>query len=509
MTKNDSFMMNNTEFSATLPITYSSTGNNNSQHKIYNVSGYDQSKLPEWILEKHKKSLRKDANYSKRIQLIQDFDFPEASNRIQLTPDQKYIVSTGTYKPQIRVYDLEQLCLKFERNTDAENIQFRILDQDWTKLVLLQADRSLELHTQGGIYYRVKIPKFGRDLVYDPITCDVVSVGSSNEAFRLNLDQGRFLKSWETQLEEINSIRIDTRHRLYAIGGKHVEYWDPRHRKQVGGINIPNGIVTSIEFLQNSYMVCIGTNSGFIYLYDLRSNSPIQSKSHQYEYPIISLDYDPKQRSVISVDQKIIKVWDSISGDTIANVEPSQKINDFCRQHDTGFFMTANESSQMQSFYMPLLGPAPKWCQHLEHITEELEENPHPIVYDHFKFVTRKELEQLGLGHLVGTDVLRAYMHGFFIDQRLYEKAKSITSPFAYESYRQEQIKNKMMREQESRIRTDPKSLVRANKELAKLWKQMGRNVDDRFSELFSNPDFERENTRKVKIVEKEKDYSE
>lgn len=34
--------------------------------------------------------------------------------------------------------------------------------------------------------------------------------------------------------------------------------------------------------------------------------------------------------------------------------------------------------------------------------------------------------EKLGLTHLVGTPLLRAYMHGFFIDNRLYGKAKAI-----------------------------------------------------------------------------------
>jgi ribosome biogenesis protein ENP2 len=42
----------------------------------------------------------------------------------------------------------------------------------------------------------------------------------------------------------------------------------------------------------------------------------------------------------------------------------------------------------------------------------------------HPRFVTRQELEKLALGHLVGTPLLRAYMHGFFVDNRLYRKAK-------------------------------------------------------------------------------------
>ena len=43
-------------------------------------------------------------------------------------------------------------------------------------------------------------------------------------------------------------------------------------------------------------------------------------------------------------------------------------------------------------------------------------------VYDDYKFVTRSELEGLGLAHLVGSSLLRAYMHGYFMDIRLYNK---------------------------------------------------------------------------------------
>jgi hypothetical protein len=64
----------------------------------------------------------------------------------------------------------------------------------------------------------------------------------------------------------------------------------------------------------------------------------------------------------------------------------------------------------------------------------------HPVsivgVYDDYRFVTRDELSGLGLGHLVGTPLLRAYMHGFFMDARLYAEAKAVAEPFAYEKYR-------------------------------------------------------------------------
>lgn len=55
-------------------------------------------------------------------------------------------------------------------------------------------------------------------------------------------------------------------------------------------------------------------------------------------------------------------------------------------------------------------------------LQEELEEGAQTTIYDDFKFLTKEDLERLNLTNLIGTNLLRAYMHGFFIDYRLYKK---------------------------------------------------------------------------------------
>ena len=57
-------------------------------------------------------------------------------------------------------------------------------------------------------------------------------------------------------------------------------------------------------------------------------------------------------------------------------------------------------------------------------------------VYDDYKFVTKQELETIGLANLIGTNVLRAYMHGYFMDIRLYKKAKLLNDPFNFEQFK-------------------------------------------------------------------------
>lgn len=59
-----------------------------------------------------------------------------------------------------------------------------------------------------------------------------------------------------------------------------------------------------------------------------------------------------------------------------------------------------------------IAGPAPRWCSFLDNVTEEMDSTASRNIYDDYKFITKQELESLGLDHLLGTNLLRAYMHG-------------------------------------------------------------------------------------------------
>jgi len=56
--------------------------------------------------------------------------------------------------------------------------------------------------------------------------------------------------------------------------------------------------------------------------------------------------------------------------------------------------MTANEGIQMGTYYIPQLGPAPRWASFLENITEEMEDQTVRNVYEDYKFVQRNELKR-------------------------------------------------------------------------------------------------------------------
>jgi len=131
--------------------------------------------------------------------------------------------------------------------------------------------------------------------------------------------------------------------------------------------------------------------------------------------------------------------------------------------------MLANEGIQMNAYYIPQLGPAPRWCSFLENLTEELEDQTARTAYEDYKFVDRNELATLGLDHLVGTPALKPYMHGYFLSLKLYDTARAIANPFAYAEHREKTLRDKMDKLAESRIRA-PKNAalnVKVNKGLA------------------------------------------
>ncbi|XP_064626455.1 nucleolar protein 10-like [Lineus longissimus] len=483
--------------------------------KIYNLSA--GKSLPEWLSDRKRRSLlKKDVDIQRRIELLQDFEMPTVSNCIKMTPDNRYLFVTGVYKPRVRCYDVSQMSMKFERCMDSEVVKFDVLSDDYSKLVFLQSDRYVEFHAQYGRYYRTRIPKYGRDMAYHSASCDMYFVGVSPEVYRLNLEQGRFLNPLKTSANEILCCQINPHHNLFTCGtaeGK-VEAWDPRCRTRAGILDVATGIsahndgdldglpaVTALTY-RDGLNMAVGTSTGHVALYDIRSPHPVLVKDHMYGLPIKKVAFHQAERElVISIDKKILKIWDRNNGKAFTSVEPGTYLNDLCVVQGSGLFFLATEAPKMLTYYIPTLGPAPKWCAFLDSMTEELEESATPMVYDDYKFATRHELEELGLTHLIGSNLLRAYMHGYFMDMRLFRKAKAIADPFAYDEYRMQKIKQKMDEQRANRVQI--KKLPKVNKMLAEklmdqeeepLKKKKGiPNLlkDERFSALFANPDFE------------------
>ncbi|EYE90942.1 WD repeat NOL10/ENP2 family protein [Aspergillus ruber CBS 135680] len=497
---------------------------NQSEVPVYTISGSNTARpLPEWLARRRKRSLKNDPEYANRVELLQDFEFEEASQCVRVSEDGEWVMSTGTYKPQIHTHYLPQLSLSWARHTVALNTTFILLSSDYSKSLHLQSDRSLEFHTPSGCHHTMRLPRYGRDLAYDRHSTEalVPSVGVNpdgmGEVFRLNLEMGRYMRSYEVDVGGddftssgagalqggINTGAVNTAaiaedsHNLLAFGTTlgTVELFDPRAKGRAGILVPPTQFapdearneITALDFHRSGLTLATGASNGLMHLYDLRSPIPLLKKDQGYGFPIHTLKFlqpstatreqtlDPK---IMSSDKKIIKIWDPRDGSPWTSVEPAVDINSVAWCKDSGMLLTANEGRQQHSFFIPQLGPAPKWCSFLDNLVEEMAEDPNDpnafstgqtgTIYDNFKFLTVPQLRTLNLDHLIGrTNLLRPYMHGYFVGQQLYDEARLIANPYIWEEERAKRVKDKIDKERESRIRGKKKANVKVNKRLA------------------------------------------
>ncbi len=82
-----------------------------------------------------------------------------------------------------------------------------------------------------------------------------------------------------------------------------------------------------------------------------------------------------------------LQIWDEATGDTHTSIQPPEgDINDLCIWPGTGLICLPCDTPKVHSFFVPSLGPAPRWASFLEGLTEELEENATPVVYDDYRY---------------------------------------------------------------------------------------------------------------------------
>lgn len=295
----------------------------------------------------------------------------------------------------------------------------------------MQADRTVELHNQGGLYYRTRIPRFGRAIAYHYPSCDTLLAGAGNEIYRLNLEQGRFLAPFTLNndqgggtVEGVNAIDINPAHNLLAFatdGPGTVELWDPRSRANVGVLRLPRSLISSTAATSNilpgvdvpgtslsatalssrpdGLSLAVGTSTGHTLLYDIRSPKPYATKDQGYGLPIKRVHWIEGgsrmagDNYIVTADKKVLKVWDRESPHVnFASITTPTDINDVCHIPGSGLFMLANEGIHMTSYYIPQLGPAPKWCSFLDNLTEEMEDQTVRSNYEDFKFIDKTEL---------------------------------------------------------------------------------------------------------------------
>ncbi|MES1910804.1 MAG: hypothetical protein MHM6MM_003334 [Cercozoa sp. M6MM] len=479
------------------------------------------------------RALRYNDDYRRRVELIQDLDFPHLSTVVKMSPDGQFLLAAGMYKPRIKIFDVQQLSLKCERYLDNEVRQFQVLSDDFSKLAILRCDRAIEFHAKYGKHHIVRIPRFGRDLAYHYDTCQLYAGGDSNEVYRLDLEQGEFAPSLRTSLTGINKIGVNPQHGMLAFGSSDtcaVECWDPRDSTCLASLDVAKSAsakstrlakklrgseVSALRFHDDGLTMAVGTSRGHVLLYDMRSPVPMSVVDHRMGKGIHTVRFLDENK-VLSADSKVVKIWDKDSTQVWTSVHPSAPMNDLCVVPGTGLMIGAAEQHRMHAHFIPALAPAPAWCSFLDSMTEEMEEQAQKhtdeaSVYEDFKFVTREELEKMGLAHLIGSTMLRTYMHGFFMPLKLYREAQAVIRPDAFKEHVKQRIQDKIKARRGERItvarKVHKKATVNADyadelaqreqdarskkhKRKAKATAEFNPMRDERFAAMFENPDF-------------------
>jgi ribosome biogenesis protein ENP2 len=264
--------------------------------KVYNCSA--GKTVPQWMEDyanNNVGSLRYNSDFRRRIELIQNFDFPTASRQICVSRDGQYIGVGGVYKPQIKVFDTSQLSIKFERHIDSECVQMRFLSDDFSKIAMMRNDRFIEIHASYGRHFQTRVPIFGRDIAYNYSNCDMYIVGNSSGIYRLNLNAGQFYEPYQTRSllgEEINAVKINPVHQLTTVIGQRggIECWDPRDDSIAGQLSaasyVDDADLTSLCYGTDGLSLCVGSAEGKIVLFDLRQSKPVLTKDHRNDLPI-------------------------------------------------------------------------------------------------------------------------------------------------------------------------------------------------------------------------------
>ncbi|EZG46951.1 putative nucleolar protein 10 [Gregarina niphandrodes] len=444
--------------------------------QVYNLS-YSKS-LPEFMEEaiQSQTSLRKNKEFKDRLEVIHGFEFSASSARVRVSEDGQYIGSVGMYPPDIKVYDTDDLSIKFQRRVDFEILDFLFLTRDYRKMVFLENDRTLEFHGQGGRHHRERLPTFGRTLEYNNWDAELLVTSASPHVYRLDLSEGKFLTPFETCMSETLCSRWNGK-QLYVGGEASVcEVFDPRANnisiakfevlEEDDIVNEDLGAkITALDVCPASYLqnVAFGTSQGIVKVFDMRNTSrAIAVKDHNVDSVITDVKFawmknevDEDPNVIISSDDRSIKLWRPLSSGKISNMaafDAQGKIKSLCVYPKTGMIFVAQDNPRVGVHFIPDLGIAPKWSPFVDQLIEEMKETRNNAMFDDFEFVTRADLLRIGSSpqELAGT--LKPHQHGYLISRKIYRKILESKKAMSEEEIKTLLVQQKIQETEETNL---------------------------------------------------------
>lgn len=153
--------------------------------------------------------------------------------------------------------------------------------------------------------------------------------------------------------------------------------------------------VTQVKCDTSGLLMGVGEGST-LNIIDIRFDRKLFSIRSSYNEPINSIHFmDNSDKNILFSNKKQIKITDG-SGKLMTSVEPDNSINMFSVVNNSGLILASLDDPKIGCFFIPQLGPGPKWVPYVDSITEELEEEHTRMVYDEYKFLSKQEIFELG-----------------------------------------------------------------------------------------------------------------
>jgi ribosome biogenesis protein ENP2 len=484
-----------------------------------------------------RKTSRKKLKASEQpLTVLQGGNFPVAATSLCVTPDEQYLVAAGIHKPSVKVFELGQVSCKFETYMSAEVYCIEALSDNWEKVAMLRADQNLHFTCHSGKFAEIRLPFRCRDMAYRWESCDLMLAGAAPLLGRLNLETGEYLAPLTVPDEEtsINCVTVGSSLPLIAAGCTNgtVACWDARAPGQpIGGVDLGEdaGEVTQLVMGEDGITLAVGTASGVVNLYDVRSSRPRLVCDQMNGSPIRKLIFHPTADGdslLLVADRDSMAFWSttgSVARTRLTVTAPSPLNDVVVAQRGKGLFIAACEQEDLVMMHAPSLGPAPTWCSYLDaYVDEEADRlaeaaarsaaaagdpvgasdraaaaaDARPVFKD-YRFVPRDELASLGLDHLIGTTYLKPALHGYWIATKLYLKARTVAAPSEWAEWRAQRTRNRIEDGRGSRVDglsraaeaagVDPSLVdVTVNTDLV----ESRAAADDRFAAMFRDPEF-------------------
>ena len=402
--------------------------------------------IPAFLSKQERKNMQEAPTNKQRVDVLQDLTFPTLTTKARFSNDSQYFAACGCYPPMLRLYDLGNTGLKVQRNTDSEIVDFHFLSDDYQLMALVEADRNLEFHNKGGKLYKMRIPRPPRCSAFDCHTPQLIVGGVGGQIYRVDLQEGRFRTSWDTpslSQKLISSDAFGVNALVYspetcltfAADGHSLSTYDARTRGGIVSSIVLETEGTAVAVDKTGLQVAAGTSESDIILYDIRSSHPLHQFTHHSDLPIKEIHFHTSYstHTLISADSRSIRMFrpdeNTNRSKLFCVIEPDVTINSFTVFPESGLLMVPCEDMVINTFYVPELGPSPVFAAFLDDLAADMSTSALTSSYEGLYFVTKDDLERVGLDLVADSSICTPYMHGFYISKALYDKAKLANAP--------------------------------------------------------------------------------